>query len=104
MEEKQFEVELNDGKKETISLKSAVYEGTVADGKFVRLGFCPSFPPRIICIWLSVGEPVIIMFEADNDGIYRVVLDINLMRDGVISIEKAMKDGSSRRTDVKICY
>ena len=104
MKEEKFKVELNDGEKITIGLKSTVYERALVEGEFVKLGISSNFPPRIICIWLSIGSPVIIMFEADNDGVYRVALDINLMRDDVISIEKTMKDGSSRRTDVKICY
>lgn len=104
MKENQYEIELSTGRKITIGLKSPVYEGITVDGKFIELCYSPSFPPRIICVWQVIGEPVILMFEAGDDVVYRIVIDINLKINDVISIEKKMKDGSSRRTDVKICF
>ena len=102
--ETQFEIELPDGKKVLIGLCSAVLDSALAEGDFVKLRSCDGFPPRLICIWLSIGTPVIIMLEAGVDSVYRPVIDINLMMDDVISIEKKMKDGSPRRTDIKICF
>lgn len=103
-EEKQFEIKLNDGKKVTIGLFFPIYENALAVGNFIKLEPNVSFPLRLVCAYLELGQPVILMFEADSNGIYRVVLDINLTADDVISIEKRMKDGSTRRTDVKICF
>ncbi|HPT08543.1 MAG TPA: hypothetical protein PLE28_02515 [bacterium] len=104
MEEKQYEIKLINGKKVTVGLSSAVYDRALIEGNFVKLRFSDRFPSRIICIWQSLGGPVIIMFEVGDDDVYRVAVDISLMADDIISIEKKMKDGISRRTDIKICY
>lgn len=106
--ESKFEIQpLNETKTIVVAISCSIYKAIVESGNFVLMNDHPNRnePAKLASLWTSgTGSPVILIWEMDADGIYRPKVDINLMLDGTVSIEKKVKDGSTRRTDVKIVY
>lgn len=100
--ESQYEImPLNSNEKVTVAINTSVYRPVIDCGDFVLMSDIS--PHKLVSLWSSIGQPVILIWEKDDDGVYRPKLDINLMTDGTISIEKETKKGT-RRTDVRIVY
>ena len=92
---------LNTKEEVIVAINTPVYYPIIECGNFVLME--DTSPCTLVSLWSSVGEPVILIWKSDDDGVYRPKLDINLETDGTIIIIKPMKE-SSRRIDVKMVY
>lgn len=102
MKENQFKVlPLNCKAEVIVEITTSIYRPIIDFGHFVLMKDTTSC--NLVSLWASIGTPVILIWERDESGVYRVNLDINVNHDGIIRISKKTKEGE-RRTDVNIVY
>ena len=93
------------GKKRVASTNAATNE-IISDSHFVVMDGMPNSPdvPKMVSLANPLVGLAILVWECGDDDIYRWKADINVTEDYLFRIERKMKDGSSRRTDVSIIF